>query len=332
MSAKISRRSFLLSAIATATATTFAARAADGEEGISLTDDYSRGEIFQQFVVDPWLVDNASETQTLAIPKSFQFPKDVLFDCTVQQNHICVTDTSKARTKGVMFGVDINHYTDRDDFSFSQLRQQQVQFVQMKTSQGTGYKDDNFPIFWKQAGQLTGDQKLFRGPYHFLTASGDGKKQADWFLTLLDRAGALQSDDMAPGVDLEWDVYKSTGKLDHWKDKGAQYIIDTALNCLERIRNQTGRTPILYTGKSWFGPHTVPLTSFKEFKEYPLWVFDYDPHQKIEEKPSLPDSNISAALWQFTSSARVSVAYGGGVDASIFYGSEADFRQIFGIK
>jgi hypothetical protein len=162
---KISRRSFLSSAITTAAATTFASRAAASDEGTPLTDDYSRGEIFQQFVVDPWLVDNASETQTLAIPKSFQFPKDALFDCTVQQNHMCITDTSKPRNKEVMFGVDINHYTDRDDFSFSQLRQQQVQFVQMKTSQGAGYRDDNFPIFWKQAGQLTGDQKIFRCSY-----------------------------------------------------------------------------------------------------------------------------------------------------------------------
>jgi lysozyme len=329
---EFSRRSFISSAIAATVAGAVPARATDAEDGAALADDYSRGEIFQQFVIEPWEVQNASESQTFAIPMNFQFPRDVMYDCTVAPNGRCVTDKSKPRTKPMMFGIDINHYTDSDDFSFSQLRDQHVRFVQMKTSQGSGYRDDNFPIFWKLAGQLTGEQKIFRGPYHFLTAGADGRQQADWFLMHLNKAGGLQPDDMAPGVDLEWDVYRSTGKLDHWKDKGAQYIIDTALSCLDRIREKTGRTPILYTGKSWFGQRTVPLDRFKEFAGYPLWVFDYDPVRKIEEKPLLPDASISATLWQFTSSASIPVSYGSGVDASIFYGTEADFRKTFGMS
>jgi lysozyme len=190
---EISRRAFLSSSTAAMVFGTSVACALDDEPGSALTDDYSRGEIFQQFVVDPWLVDNSSEALTLAIPSNFQFPRDVLFDCSVQANHRCVSDNSKPRTKAMMFGVDINHYTDQEDFSFSQLRAQQVRFVQMKASQGDSYRDDHFPIFWKQAGRLTGEQRIFRGAYHFLTASADGKKQADWFLTLLNRAaGSLE--------------------------------------------------------------------------------------------------------------------------------------------
>jgi GH25 family lysozyme M1 (1,4-beta-N-acetylmuramidase) len=83
-----------------------------------------------------------------------------------------VTDTSK-------------HRTDRDDFTFDQLREEQVTCVR----QGDSYRDDNFPIFWKQAALLTGGQKVYRGPYHFLTANADGKKQADWFLGLLSKSG-----------------------------------------------------------------------------------------------------------------------------------------------
>jgi len=282
-------------------------------------------------VVDPFEVDNASEMRTLKIPASFQFPRDVISDCTVDTHHRCVADPSKPRSKAVMFGVDINHYTDSDEFSFDQIRDQHVSFVQMKTSQGSGYRDDNFPLFWKQAGQLAGSRKIYRGPYHFLTASADGKAQADWFLKLLDKAGGLEPGDMAPGVDLEWDVYKSTGKLDHWKDKGAQFIIDTVTSCMERISEKTGRTPVLYTGKSWFGPHTIPLSRFKEFEKYPLWVFDYDPSRKIEEKPLLPDPKMVAALWQFTSTARVPICYNAGVDGSVFYGTENDFKKTFGI-
>jgi lysozyme len=327
MLASISRRTFLLSTAATM-AVPASGHGADDEPGIPLTDDFSRAEIFQKFVVDPWDADHKSPS-TLAIPANFQFPRDVVNDCTVNAQGNCVADTSKPRSKAMMFGIDISHHTDADNFSFTQLSAQQVRFVQMKTSQGDNYRDPKFPIFWKHAGQLNGGQKVFRSPYHFLTAAADGKKQADWFLSLLSKAGGLKADDMSPGVDLEWDVYPSTGNLDHWNDKGAQYIIDTALGCLDRIKEQTGRTPILYTGRSWFGPHTVPLNRFKEFEKYPLWVFDYNPQRKIEEKPSLPDIAQPAALWQFTSSAFVPLCYPKGLDASVFYGDEAAFKKAF---
>jgi lysozyme len=330
MARSISRRKFVLSTAAVLATPSRTLWAAD-EPGALLTDDFSRSEIFQMFVVDPWEAENAGPNKTLAIPDNFQFPRDVVNDCTVNADGHCLADASKPRSKDMMFGIDISHYTDAGSFSFGQLRAQQVRFVQMKTSQGDSNRDGNFQQFWKSAGQLLGEHKVFRGPYHFLTAGADGKKQADWFLSLMDRAGGLKADDMPPGVDLEWDVYRNTGKTDHWNDKGDQYIIDTALGCLDRIKEKTGRTPILYTGRSWFGPHTVPLDRFKEFSIYPLWVFDYNPKRKIQEKPSLPDNSQAAALWQFSGSASVPVCYPKGVDASVFYGDETAFKKAFGI-
>jgi lysozyme len=326
MTRYISRRSLVLSSALAAVACALPARAEDAEAGVELTDDLSRGEIFQKFVIDPLKISGGA--QSLAIPSSFQFPKDVLYDCKVGANHICETDPSKPRTKPMLFGVDISHHTDAG-FSFSQLREQQVHFIQIKASQGAGFRDGKFASFWKRAGALDGNSKVFRGPYHFLAASADGKKQADWFLKILDQAGGLKSDDMAPGMDLEWDVYTSTGNKDHWEGKGAQYIIDNALACLERISEKTGRTPILYTGKYWFGPKTVPIDRFKEFAKYPLWVFDYNPKRKIEEKPLLPDNSITPSLWQFSDSAHVPATYSGKVDASAFYGTEAEFKKVF---
>ena len=299
-------------------------------EGEILADDVPRGELFQRFVVNAWETEHPAANTTLAIPANFSFPLDALYDCTVNAAGRCVTDRNKPRPGPVMFGVDINHYT-KSDFSFQQLHEQAVRFVQMKTTQGTGFKDQLFPGFWARAGQLQGPGKVYRGAYHFLTAAGAGRDQADWFLRNLDRAGGLQPGDMAPGIDLEWDVYTDTGNLDHWKNKGAQFIIDTAMSCLERIEQQTGRVPVLYTGKSWFGPETVPLSRFKEFARFPLWVFDYDPQRKIHERPVLPDSTSHAAIWQYTASARVPVCYSGGLDASVFYGDEAAFKKTFGI-
>ncbi|WP_189506091.1 GH25 family lysozyme [Mesorhizobium sp. M2D.F.Ca.ET.233.01.1.1] len=230
-----------------------------------------------------------------------------------------------------MFGIDISHYTDAN-FAFNELRGNQVRFVQMKTSQRHNIADTGFASFWKRCGQLTGDRKVYRGPYHFLAYGAKGKQQADWFIQCLEKADphGLGPEDMAPGVDLEWDVYRSTGKLDHWAGKGADLIQEVALECLETLKTRLGRTPVLYTGKSWFSDQTLPLDRFKNFADYPLWVFDYNPRRKIEEKPLLPDPNKPAALWQYTDSATVP-SYRKTVDASVFYGTEADFRKTFGI-
>jgi lysozyme len=298
----------------------------------AVDDDYSRGDIFQTFVVDPWKAENDNSPHTLALPADFIFPDAALYDCKVDHpGGVCRTDTSMPRKKDMIFGIDINHYT-ADDFSFSDLRNQEVKFVQMKATQGKTVPDAKFKHFWTAAGRLSGDARVYRGAYHFLTASASGREQAEWFLANLESAGGLKAADMAPGVDLEWDVYRSTGKTDHWAGKGEQFIMDTVLSCLEHIERQTGRVPILYTGKSWFGKNTVSLSRFKELARYPLWVFDYDPTRKIEERPVLPDSAIRPALWQFTASARVPGSYKGAVDASVFYGTDAEFKKTFGIK
>ncbi|QND44656.1 glycoside hydrolase (plasmid) [Rhizobium lusitanum] len=301
------------------------------DNGIDLSDDLSRGQIFKDFVVLPWLAENGGENQTLSIPAVFQFPQDVTYDCTLDAQKVCRTDTSKPRTKPMLFGVDISHYT-APSFSFSELRDKKVRFVQMKASQGLRYRDANFAAFWKRAAQFQGDQAVFRGAYHFLTADGDGKQQAEWFLSELERAGGTVNGDMAPGVDLEWDVYKSTGKADHWEGKGANFILDTVHACMERLTKATGKNPILYTGKSWFSAKTVPIDRFKELEKYPLWVFDYNPQRKLDEKPLLPDNSSKAAIWQFSDSARALGAYDGTLDSSVFYGSEGDFKNAFGIS
>ncbi len=79
MSPHLSRRAFLSSALATALVGSNA-QSADGELGTALSDDYSRGEIFQKFVVAPWVAENKPENHTLAIPSSFKFPADVIYD------------------------------------------------------------------------------------------------------------------------------------------------------------------------------------------------------------------------------------------------------------
>lgn len=333
-SARLNRRTVLASTLATIFCSSIRpslAKKIPKKEQLP-TDDLSRGEIFNEYLVKPWKAENPTDSGTLAIPQKFSFPDDVLYDCKVNAQKQCVTDPKTPRPGSTMFGIDISHYTDTS-FSFNELRGQQVSFVQIKTSQRHNIKDSKFADFWKRCGRLTGDNKVYRGPYHFLAYGATGKQQADWFMKCLEEAdpNGLGPEDMAPGVDLEWDVYKSTGKLDHWAGKGADHIQEVALECLQTLKTRLGRTPVLYTGKSWFSDQTLPLDRFKNFADYPLWVFDYNPRRKIEERPLLPDATKPAALWQYTDSAKVPRVYNKTVDASVFYGTEADFRKTFGI-
>ena len=105
-------------------------------------------------------------------------------------------------------------------------------------------------------------------------------------------------------------------------------VIDI-LDCMARIKELTRRTPVLYTAKSWFSPDTIPLSRFAELKAYPVWIADYDPRRKLAEHPALPAGAVQA-LWQFDDGAAITFDKTD-TDASIFYGTPAQFRKVFGV-
>ncbi|ENN83810.1 Glycoside hydrolase (plasmid) [Rhizobium freirei PRF 81] len=285
------------------------------------SEDASRATLFEKYEV-PAYNPNAPETknETLAIPTDFAFPRDAREDRL---------KGSKPRVDSI-FGIDISHYTS-PDLDMTLLKQKEVKFIYIKATQGVSSKDKLFKKFWADAGNLPASIAIPRGAYHFLSSASDasGKAQANAFVDYLNLHGGLKAGDLPPVVDLEWDVAK--GNPDRWVGHSADEIVAKTLECLKQIEARTGRRPIIYTAKAWFSSNTVPLSRVGEFKDYPIWIADYNPKRKFDETPAvLPGS--TTAIWQFTDRAKISGISTAGFDSSIFYGTNAKFRQTFGLN
>jgi lysozyme len=284
----------------------------------ALTDDASRADLFKKEVIPYGLKEQPTGGPvTLAIPSAFNFPDDANFDRI----------ENKPRANSI-FGIDISHHLSTD-MDFSLLKSQRVGFVYCKATQGVGFKDGKFGKFWSAMGNLPAADRIPRGAYHFLSSDSPGKDQADKFQAYVSLHGGIKSDDLPPVLDLEWDVVP--GNPDRWRGRGKQYILDNTLGCLERIKQNTGRTPIVYTAKAWFGNDTVPLSDFSKLSGYPIWIADYNNARKLSEKPAVPDG-VKPLIWQFTDRSHLATGYDGGLDSSVFYGTDAEFRTAFGLS
>ncbi len=68
----------------------------------------------------------------------------------------------------------------------------------------------------------------------------------------------------------------------------------------------------------------------KQFERYPIWIADYSTKGLGEEKPNVPQGR-NWTIWQFTEKGLMAQGLPGNVDANIFKGTLAEFRQTFGI-
>lgn len=230
-----------------------------------------------------------------------------------------------------MFGIDISHHVD-PKVPFQTLMSSKVSFVYAKATQGTRFKDGKFGSFWKTLGDLPQENKIHRGAYHFLTADHDPEAQAATFLKFIASHGGLQNTDMPPVLDLEWEIYNQ-GAEDKWKSLTPDQIVPKALVWLKLIKEETGRTPLLYTSYVWWRERGIPDSKLDELigDNYGIWIADYSLSGRAVEVPKVP-SGKPWALWQFTDKAQLPSPYRQGLDATIFKGTEDRFYELFGVK
>jgi lysozyme len=304
--------------------TTFTNGFGQSPPGLNLTDltnDVSRAELFQ-------LVIDAANAQSPLPPGGaqsfnlwgpFSFPTDATYDLVA----------GKPRTNSI-FGIDISHYTP-DGLPLQDLSQWKATFAYAKATQGTTFKDGKFAGYWKALGQLTGGARVHRGAYHFLASDvhESGMDQAKTFVAFLAQNGGLKPTDMPPALDLEWDI-ASQGAPDRWAGQDPDQIVDKVIEFMTYVQQQTHRTPMLYTAAAWWRSINGQAKAAR-LNAYKLWVADYSKTSRGVEVPTVPPGT-QAALWQFTSSARLPGGYQGTLDANIYKKAEADFYTDFGVQ
>jgi lysozyme len=290
----------------------------DLERWKDLTDDVSRQILFSDEIIPSRLEfdeSHPSEVIPFALPKDFVFPEDARYD-----------KIGNVERKNTLFGIDISHWTG--PINVNNLKLQRVHFVYAKATQGTGFKDGMFKTYWSALGALPSEKKVYRGAYHFLTANDDPEKQAEKFVDFINLHGGIKPGDMPPCLDLEWD--RTSTNPDRWTGQDPKSIISKAKKWLEFVEQKTGRTPIIYTAKSWWNSRGIDEKLIEELAKYPIWIADYSASHKASEKPGIINGK-KQNIWQFADDATLSSGYKGGLDANIYYGNQEQFVKDFGL-
>ncbi len=126
----------------------------------------------------------------------------------------------------------------------------------IKATQGDYYSGGSwFQTYWPLTRELalnagrygnthaanTAPGPFYRGCYHYFSMGVDAKKQADYFLSKVERAGGWDVGDLWPMVDVE-----GAGNSG---DITAQQIVDAVSTWSSVISKATGRAPVLYGGQ-----------------------------------------------------------------------------------
>jgi len=201
----------------------------------------------------------------------------------------------------ILYGIDIYH-ENGDVLEEIDPLTDSLKFVICKATEGITYQDPKFEENWK----LAHDKGFTVGAYHFFESDDASAKQVENYLTTV---GTFGEHDLPPIVDFE-------GAGIHGGDDGA--IADTLLKVLELIKNNTGRTPMVYCGVD----HGNHYLNAPEFAQYPLWICDYT----TGDKPEMPGawSGTKWWFWQKTDQYQINSK---NIDLDLFNGTKANLEE-----
>ncbi|MGP3939961.1 lysozyme [Streptomyces sp. 6N106] len=189
----------------------------------------------------------------------------------------------RATRAGSVEGVDVSDHQGSVDWAA--LWDDNVRFAYVKATESTTYKNPSFAAQYNGSFQ----QGMIRGAYHFaLPDRSSGTRQADFFVS----NGGDWSDDgktLPPVLDLEYNPYGAT-----CYGLTASQIVDWIGDFTARVKERTGRQPVIYTATGWWKTCTGNSAAFAE--RNPLWLARY-----AATPGALPAGWDTHTLWQYTS-------------------------------
>lgn len=194
------------------------------------------------------------------------------------------------------------------------VRASGVEFATVKATRGLNVTDEYLTADL-QGARAAG---LAVAPYHFYTgtAPDTGGAQADRFIAAVRATGytGQRAGDLPPVFDLE--------RMDDGSGRCPTYgTVGDAKVWLDRVEAAFGRTPMIYTQKSFLDDC---LGSTTAFARYPLQLADY--RQSISQPP-LPKGSTTWAMWQYTDAA-IFPGIKAPATADVFNGTQADLDRL----
>ncbi|CAH1400024.1 unnamed protein product [Nezara viridula] len=162
--------------------------------------------------------------------------------------------------------IDISHY--QEELDFAKIKNDSIVAVIHKATEGQTYVDGTYCERRIEAEE----EGLLWGAYHFGN-NGNPIGQADHFLEVVG-----ETENVLLVLDLE-------------ENRGNNMTPDGAEEFVKRIKEKTGRLPVLYGGR-------IFLESFNSdiLNECKLWIASYT----SDDEPRLPSHRDSWVLWQYT--------------------------------
>jgi lysozyme len=194
-------------------------------------------------------------------------------------------------------GIDVSHH--QGEIDWDKVSRQGVDFVYIKASEGSNFKDPEFSRNWRNVASTS----LSRGAYHFFTFHKSGIDQAKNFIgTVPIEAGVLP-----PVIDFEF-----TGNSKNVPPK--ETVLRELSEFVRQVEKIYGKTPIIYVTQSSY------KSFFKEESDhYRFWIRD------IIQTPDLSDRG-KWVFWQYANNGRIQ-GINGRVDLNVFTRSHQKFQE-----
>lgn len=224
----------------------------------------------------------------------------------------------------LVHGVDVSVYEPRVDWRA--LRAQGFRFALIRATSSLTYVDPKFAEHWAGAREAG----ILRGAYHYLFGGQDAKKQAESFIATV----GSDKGELPPIVDLE-DAYN--------ENVPNSKIISTCKAFLDIIEPAFGRTPMLYSRKTYLEPRVSINGKAPDWaKNFELWVAQYPFVFKPDTMPNVnmpmqPKGWKDWKFWQYSETAIVEgvtdeINRPTRIDLNWFRGTEAELYQFANIQ
>lgn len=209
-------------------------------------------------------------------------------------------DNTPYSSKYLVRGVDVSHHNSF--INWDRLREEDVTFVYLKSTEGTTHKDREYQRNY----QLAREAGLKVGTYHFYTFGMDGKQQAQHFI----QHSTVKSGDIIPAIDVEHSPINKFCRT----DADLQKMLKELRVMEQELYTHFGKHPVIYTNKDCYQQYIE-----NNFPNNPLWICD------LHDEPNV--ASDTWAIWQFSHTGKIA-GVENDIDLNYYRYSFTDFRNL----
>jgi GH25 family lysozyme M1 (1,4-beta-N-acetylmuramidase) len=192
-------------------------------------------------------------------------------------------------------GIDVSHW--QGEINWKLVAAQGYRFAAIRATVGNYHTDSRFYENWRGAREAG----LLVSAYHVVKPKNTAESQITRLFDVLE--------DRVPDLPLVLDVELTD-------DQTPAVITGIVRECIQRIEQQAGRKPIIYTGAWFWNPN---LLRGAEWANCDLWIANYG-----VENPGLPADWTAWRIWQYSDKGSVSGVSSHYTDLDWFNGSYED--------